>query len=209
MKRKAIVVASGPRTGSSCLAGIISLCGASVGRSQSTAKNKYNERGYFENERLTRFNVRSLDAEGAAIFKPRRVYLEDRQVDTLSRLVVDEFAGCETIVLKDPRMLLLWSAYSRALADFDVRVARLRRSRDACCRSLAAFGPARELSESERRYVWNYYDALISVFALEYPGVDVQFERIEHSAQSLCSVLGLKYNAAVKTFIDTALRHWP
>ena len=63
-----ILIASSPRSGSSCLSGLVQLHGFSLGKDVATVKDTYNEKGYFENESILNFNRSALDQIGVNVF---------------------------------------------------------------------------------------------------------------------------------------------
>ena len=113
MARKALVVMGMHRSGTSALARMLSLMGATLPRRVMPA-NAGNASGYWEPEAIVRLNDRILDAYGlrwndafAEARLPGAGELVERFGEEAARLLADEYGDSALIVLKDPRITVL------------------------------------------------------------------------------------------------------
>tara|TARA_R110002020_G_scaffold16515_17_gene58342 strand:- start:8561 stop:9265 length:705 start_codon:yes stop_codon:yes gene_type:complete len=220
---RGVLVLSPPRSGSSCVTACISFQGFSVGKTPTTVKDTYNEKGYFENQKILSFNVRvlraltgrddihrSTDLSSAAHEKIRR------HTNELKDLLRSEFtigeAEAVPFVIKDPRILLLRAIYFPLLPD--VKVICLARDRAACVSSMARMGKNNP-SRAETQYggTWDNYVDLLNGIEGVFPFMRVRFEEFiakpEKSLEEICSFLDVPFTAegrqAAIDFVDRRL----
>lgn len=126
-----VLILSAPRSGSSCLAGCVQLCGVSLG-TVTAIKDKWNAKGYFENKRLHDFNVDTLPPVffGSNSLNKKQINETLNQVDDLKRLIEREFETYEVFAIKDPRILLLEKLYLKVLSELNISVKILALHRD-------------------------------------------------------------------------------
>ncbi|MEZ5960376.1 MAG: glycoside hydrolase family 99-like domain-containing protein [Hyphomonadaceae bacterium] len=118
----AIIVAGMHRSGTSALARALALCGASLPRTLIPA-NAFNEDGHWESELIAKGNDDLLAALGSAwddalfLRKIRKARPPREAVDTIKAAIRDQFAPGHDVVIKDPRISLLYGPWRQALHD--------------------------------------------------------------------------------------------
>lgn len=107
--RVALLVLGMHRSGTSALAGALSLLGATPPRTMLPS-NDFNERGYWESAPLVQLNDRFLHSIGSAWDDIRDISLDsvsetvvDSYRDSAHRALVAEYGEAPTIIVKDPR----------------------------------------------------------------------------------------------------------
>jgi len=125
--RTAIVVVGMHRSGTSALARVFSLLGAALPRNLNPA-GLGNETGHWEPEAAVRLNDQILDlAESSVndVHGPSDAWLKSPEalafVDDLAVLIADEYGEEPLLVLKDPRVALLFPLWRAALAKLNIR----------------------------------------------------------------------------------------
>ena len=115
------------RSGTSALTRMLSLLGAGLPRNLY-AEKLGNETGHWESEPAIRLNDQILDQAGCGVndvHGPSDAWLESPAaqafVEKLTSLIVDEFGASPLIVLKDPRIALVFPLWRAALASLDIR----------------------------------------------------------------------------------------
>lgn len=123
-KPLAIVVAGMHRSGTSALARALALCGASLPRTLIPA-NAFNEDGHWESELIAEGNDDLLAELGSAwddalfLRNMRKARPPREAVDTIKAAIRDQFPPGRDIVVKDPRISLLYGPWRQALHDLD------------------------------------------------------------------------------------------
>ena len=216
---KGVLILSPPRCGSSCLSACVSFQGFSHGKSPTTVSDTYNEKGYFENANVLKFNGRVLKAIGSNVHDSRRlVAAQYREMmfyaAPLSALLADEFGGdteTDPFVIKDPRLVPLFPLYSEVLPE--AKVICLNRDADASARSME------RMNETIRRRgvsfdsVWKIYAEQLDEIAESSQVMRVRFEELLDKPQvvlaDLCDFLGVPFSDVGCTkavrFIDKKL----
>lgn len=125
--RTAIVVVGMHRSGTSALARMLSLLGASLPRNLNPA-GLGNEIGHWEPEAAVRLNDQILDLAESPVNDvqgPSSEWLQrpaaQAFIDRLKDLIVDEYGDDPLFVLKDPRISLLFPLWRAALAKLEIR----------------------------------------------------------------------------------------
>jgi len=177
MNRTVVLIASPPRSASSALSRMVHAMGFDLGVSQTTVKDRHNERGYFENSRLLKFHTKMI---GGHVFDPANRVAEipdfGRATQDLACILTEEFGESGRILIKDPRIFQIPELYCAAmhlLPDaIDLKIIHIWRSCEASAASLKKFN--RRFAASSRGVeIWRGYHMLIadafSVFADEFP----------------------------------------
>jgi hypothetical protein len=214
--RKAIIVISAPRVGSSCLAGCLNLCGASLGKSKANVRDKFNPKGYFENYEIMAFNRKILKDFGADIFSLCPSIHFDKAVEKLLHCLIKREFSRETIfVMKDPRILLLWIFYEKVLKDLSIEVffVEIRRDVKTYLKSTEKFLGLAMKNETYREALFRMYYELGDKISGAYSRVSVEFEHLVKTPvevmDRVCNEAGLTLNVkAIENFVDPRLKHW-
>lgn len=129
--RAALVIVGMHRSGTSALARMLSLLGAGLPRNLNPA-GPGNETGHWEPEAAVRLNDAILELAGTSVndvHGPDGEWLQQPAalafVDRLAALIADEYGDELLLVLKDPRIALLFPLWRAALARLDIRCAAL------------------------------------------------------------------------------------
>ena len=125
VKKTAFVVVGPHRSGTSAMARVLSIYGASL-PSDLMAPQADNPVGFWEPQSIVNFNdevLADLDTSWedpliAPMQRASRNYIEER-VDQASALLETSFEGASTIVLKDPRVSVVLPIWDKALQQSD------------------------------------------------------------------------------------------
>jgi len=206
-----ILIASSPRSGSSCLSGLVQLHGFSLGKDVATVKDTYNEKGYFENESILNFNRSVLDQIGVNVFceeKPTDSQIEKSlNFDTHLDDVFDrQFSGCFSI--KDPRIAILQDLYLKVTPSS--KVILLRRNSEDSAKSMQRM---RGFDLSKGMAVKAVYDALLDDMKDKADCLEMSFESVLSdpvaSLGAFCEWAGVELQeSAVLEFIERKLVHF-
>jgi hypothetical protein len=117
--RTAIIVSGMHRSGTSAITRVVSLLGPAL-PNQLIEGDHRNERGFWEGRAVVDMNKRVLARFGSwgngwESIDPEQLLGLTRVVERTRRLIRDEFAGADLIVLKDPRICRLLPLWTRAL----------------------------------------------------------------------------------------------
>jgi len=107
----AILVLGAPRTGTSCVAGMLAAAGARV--PGPMVRNWDNAKGHFEAAAAVRLSDRVLSLSGGSWMQAPSSVRWDAEAETERDRLMQPVDGAPTL-LKDPRMLLCWSFWSDA-----------------------------------------------------------------------------------------------
>lgn len=124
--RQAILILGMHRSGTSALSGVLALLGVSAPKTL-IAGDGWNERGYWESDRIGRFNDRVLASAGSTWndwgrFNPAwmasvtsRAFAEE-----LPSLIGEEFEDAQLLLVKDPRICRFVSFWRKGLDDLGI-----------------------------------------------------------------------------------------
>ena len=118
----ALIIAGMHRSGTSALTRALSLCGLDLPRTLMTG-NDFNQDGYWESDTIKRVNDDLLGALDSAWDDPlaSRVVREGsysrESLERIQAAVRDQFSEGRDIIIKDPRISLLFGAWREALDD--------------------------------------------------------------------------------------------
>ena len=126
-KRRALFVIGMHRSGTSALARVLNLQGATLPRTLMPAQAD-NPDGFWESLPVVQFNERLLQEACLTWDDPRPVNASwwakksenSRHVDEAKRLLRSEFSGSELFVLKDPRISRLMHVWLDACREMDI-----------------------------------------------------------------------------------------
>jgi len=205
-----ILILCSPRSGSSCLAGCVNLCGASLGKNVTQVKDKHNSKGYFENQKLLRTHQNIINNNNIPMFAsdiPTQVDSQETR-ELLCKVFENQFEGDELFAIKDPRILFMKPTYLGALSDYgaNVKVLALRRKPEHSAASIDA-GP---WAKNKGLASHSRYTQLLNEFGVE-PKLEVQFEDLisnpKGTMQKVCEFMGTQYNPEVESFVDKGMVH--
>ena len=111
--KTAVVVLGMHRSGTSTMAGLMSLLGYYSGKDVLPPSDD-NQKGVFENEQILEFNesmLKKLHINWYSTYLLPVIWYKSSQFKTerkhLTEILIDQFAGNEKILLKDPRICIL------------------------------------------------------------------------------------------------------
>ena len=176
-----VLVLSPPRSGSSCLTACISFQGFHLGKNATTVKNRFNAKGYFENQAVLTFNESVLSAVGAGIFQtgpltPRQAERTLQYKTELQALLEHQFVE-RPFLIKDPRIALLRELYFSVLPP--VRIVALRREKKAAANSIHHLTHSlscETVSPTIGEQICDNYFRIIDDICRETPSITVHFE---------------------------------
>ena len=203
-----ILIVSAPRSGSSCTTGLLHLHGFPLGDAQSLHSDEYNERGYFENEKILNFNRDVLNEIGVDVFctelpTESQVHRSLTNVERLSGLFQEEF-DVDRFLIKDPRIAILQDLYIEALPPF--KVILLERSSEDVARSMERM---RGFSVEKGLRVVSVYSALLVEMSHKVDHFRLGFENVLDQMPALCQWLGVEYKEeASRSFVEDKLVHF-
>ena len=115
------------RSGTSALAGLLNIYGASLGAGPMLSIEEENPQGYWEPERIVRLNNYLLGKLGHKIHYPEPLagdWLNKDEVKDIERklmeVLVEDFDLKKLSVIKDPRITILYPLWKRVLESLDV-----------------------------------------------------------------------------------------
>jgi hypothetical protein len=136
------------RSGSSAFTGAINKYwpeGVSFGRLVGLV-NESNPKGFFESEHILSFNhhlmlrlgVEWYDTKSLSKEVYQNVYLNSTNFARLREIFLNDFGNCDTIVIKDPRIIVLWELYTQVMKDlgWKYKIVTITRSNQEICQSL-------------------------------------------------------------------------
>jgi len=179
-------------------------------------KDKFNEKGYFENKNILKFNNSCLRKIGSSWNTPDEITHEQRDImlaeyDSLLQIITEEYDQ-DLCLIKDPRIAILWPLYRSVLDDLkiDHPMILLKRNQAA---SVLSMGRMARLSAERASSVYDGYYRLIDKMKTDCSTHEVHFERLladpKVAMKEMCSFLeipyGKKQHALVNEFIDEKL----
>ncbi len=219
----AILVLGMHRSGTSVIARMLNLCGASLGHDLIPPKQD-NERGFWENSAILALHERFLAQSGFQwhrVVTPTKDWLDApaarRFMSDLAPILDEEFGGSELFLVKDPRLSLLAPLWLAALPKAAIRpvfVIAIRHP-DEVAASLQrrdGFSPA------QSRLLWLQHLIEAERATRGHPRVFVHYEHLLEDWRTqltrIGSGLGIAwparpdvYEPAIGEFIAPSLRH--
>ena len=131
-QKTAILVLGMHRSGTSAMAGILSLNGYSVGKTLMDSLPE-NRKGFFENLSLWKFNnslLSKVNCSWYSIFRLPNKFWNDQDKYELSNIIQNEFLGKNNIVIKDPLLCFLYPLYNEVLTQLGYSIKTVIVKRD-------------------------------------------------------------------------------
>jgi len=213
--QECILILSMHRSGSSCMTGCMNICGFSLGKHASHIKNKFNLKGYFENERILSFNESVLSDIGSSWkslcpLTEQQIQKSLRYKTTLARIIEQEFEGSDMFAIKDPRMAILQRLYIEVLSEsgIKIRMLRLRRGIDAVCRSLRR---AQHIGQEHCVQLDSMYQSYIDSMVGRAPYFEVEFSSLVDdpavTVEGICDFIGISFSKReeIIDFVDRGM----
>ena len=221
--RQALIVLGMHRSGTSSLAGVLSHLGADAAKTLMKG-DSWNERGYWESDKLVSFHDRLLASAGSSwddwcALNPTWVSSSEEQIflTELPTLIEQEFGQSRFFVVKDPRMCRFVPFWIRGLREIGVTpqfIISLRNPLEVA-RSLER-RDGMPISEGLLLWLRHYLDAEYATRG--HPRGFIQYEDLlrdwKGSIAALSTALNLQFPdqssdtiAAVDAFLSRDLRH--
>lgn len=219
MKQTCILIIGMHRSGTSALTGVLSKFDVYLGH-HLMSKNKFNPKGYFENDFLCEINDQLLvemDSSWDDIF-----YLEEKiknacSFELLKSKIKKELSGHSLIAIKDPRISFLFPLYQRALKELDVEI-----------KVVIAFRNPEEVAHSlmtrdgfsleKGMLLWVHHFLFAEKFSRGFPRILVDFDQLIKEPRQVISLISEKlsidfiskyddFQTDIETFLDADLKH--
>lgn len=178
--KESIIVLGMHRSGTSVLTGLVSILGAYAG-SSLMAPTKENPKGYFENNKVYFLNEKILQENESSwddyTFSLEKISPEkiDEYVIQAKNIIQDELKYVKKIIIKDPRICLLFPIWERALNELDIKIKILLAYRSPM--EVAFSLKARDQMPVEKGLLlWSHYFFLSEFFSRNYERQVVHFD---------------------------------
>lgn len=213
--QECLLILSMHRSGSSCMTGCMNICGFSIGQNPTQGKDRFNQKGYFENQSILSFNESVLSDLGSSWSNIDP--LTDTQVqksighkDALFRLLEQEFGNDGIFVIKDPRIAILQDLYIETLVEkqIGVKILRLRRNIDAVCRSLER---AQDIGHTQCVQLDSLYQAYIDRMVRHASHFEMDFASLlddpATAVQDICEFVGVEFDKhkEIEDFVERGM----
>jgi len=217
--KESIIVLGMHRSGTSVLAGLVSILGSYAGSNlmDSTVDNP---KGYFENNKVFDLNEKILKENGASwddyYFSMEGILPEkiNEYVQLAKEVIQDELKFAKKIVIKDPRMCILFPIWEKALIELKIkiRIAFIFRNPMEVALSLKKRD---EMSVEKGLMLWSHYFFHSEYYSRSYKRLIVQysddFYALEAFIQKLADFTGHELSRSkletVKSFYSPKLKH--
>lgn len=124
--RRALIVLGMHRCGTSAISGVFHLLGFHLG-SQLISGLEENPKGFFENELINQFNnklLSSLKSNWHSTYLLQNKWYDDASLDIfrieLNQIINEQFGMEDPILIKDPRLSILWPFYADILKNLEI-----------------------------------------------------------------------------------------
>lgn len=230
--RSAILVLGMHRSGTSTVTRVLNFLGASLPESLMKPCSD-NPGGYWESERITKFNNRLLESAGSnwkndMPVSPEWFQHPDRKKDETAaeNLLTEEFGRAELFVLKDPRLCVLLPFWLKVLEQMNISASAILVARDPeeVIRSLAAragnpvFSPAAITDKNQCALLWMRYLLDSERFSRNLPRCVIDYhDFLKNSESVLARILGIasfpsqateeEILEKIDNFLDPSLQH--
>ena len=137
MKKTCIIILGMHRSGTSALAGVLSLSGIDLGKDLMEG-SKDNKKGYFENNKIVSFNVKLLNILNT-VWNDIKVLdesllkniINDKElIKEAKDIIISEFSDSSKIGIKDPRMCFLYIFWEKVLLELNFQINTIIMYRD-------------------------------------------------------------------------------
>ena len=202
-----ILVVSAPRSGSSCTTGLLHLHGFPLGKDHSAHTDKFNEKGYFENQKILDFNRKVLNDIKVDVFLTElptddQIERSLNHREELVEILSDQFSG--DFLIKDPRIAILQNLYLSTLPP--VKVILLERKSEDVAKSIQRM---RDFPLEKGIRIHGIYSKLMNMLAEKCICKKVQFENILSQMPDVCDWLGVEYREKESLeFVEDRLVHF-
>ncbi|MCK5855135.1 MAG: glycosyltransferase, partial [Sulfurovaceae bacterium] len=127
--KKCIIILGMHRSGTSLVSGLVSLQGFHLGTSKMP-EHKDNPKGFFENMKIFRFNDKILKDHNSSWDNNSFCYKDIKSENIkfykqeVKKIIEEEFANAKNILIKDPRMSLLFPLWEDVLLEmgFNIKI---------------------------------------------------------------------------------------
>jgi hypothetical protein len=209
---------SAPRSGSSCTTACFQLCGLSLGKNETTVKDLFNQKGYFENQTILNFNEKVLRSAGSSIFETQDLSSDQENKtlafkDELMSIIKAEFTS-KFFMMKDPRISILQLLYTQAFKELDivVNIAVLQRNKEHAVSSMSRMASV-PIDRGQKTYDYHY--KLIDKLTKNYQFTQFSFEQLLEKPNDViadaCKSLNIPYGFGkhkkqeISNFVDKKL----
>jgi len=222
-ERKCLIILGMHRSGTSALAGVLSLTGLNPGR-VLYKPTEYNAKGNFENVRITRINDRILTELNAAWNDTLPIPGEWWELDKInifrqeiSDLILEEIKESNSLLIKDPRLSILLPLYLEVLAELDIWPSFV-----ICVRnpfeSAASLEKRNSLPLEKSLFLWMDYELRAEYHSRNYPRILLSYRDLLDDPARVLGIIrenlrqDITVNAesiiAVSSFLDRDLKHY-
>lgn len=223
--KTAIVISGMHRSGTSSIAGVISMLGASLPEGQLMSPKGDNPRGFFESEKIKTLNDRILTASGTD-WSDWRTVNNDWQsnpnypdfLEAASRVLAEEHGNSRFILLKDPRFSKLLPFWLLALAKSGFRACHVIpvRHPDEVAVSL---GKLHAVPKNVAKLTWVRHFLDAELYSRDQPRVFVFWDDLLDSWERIAADIAEKFNISwprltdqvrteIDQFLSRELRHY-
>lgn len=222
-QRQAIVVLGMHRSGTSALARVLNILGGTVPRTLID-KDESNAAGYWESLPIGRFNDRVLEAGGSTWHDWHRFNAKwekspvvDSFIDEAVELLSQEYGNAPLILLKDPRISVLFSFWLRVFerAGISPRCVIIARHPAEVSASLAK---RNSFSAVKSRSIWLRYTLDAERFSRDIPRAFTTYDTLLQDFRALPAQLEERLNlhwprnsdrvtGEISNFLSGSLRH--
>jgi GT2 family glycosyltransferase len=219
--KESIIVLGMHRSGTSVVAGLVSILGAYTGSDLMKPSND-NPKGYFENNKFVLFNEKIFLENGGAWedynFTLREMPTEkfNKYVLLAKKIIQDELKYAKKIVIKDPRMCVLFPIWEQALNELriKIKIVFVYRSPVEVAFSLKKRDD-NDLSIQQGLMLWSHYFFLSEKYSRNHERFFVHynddFYKFDYFLQNLADFIGSKITESIAddavTFYSPKLKH--
>ena len=219
-KRKCIFVIGMHRSGTSAMAGALHQLGIPIGK-DIMAPNQYNEKGYFENNRVYVLNEQFLQLLGVnwstTYMIEKNWWKNDQLLSSLKKKLSDyidsEFAKESVFLIKDPRISVLLPIWIELMSGKGIESKFIILLRDPHSVSMSLMERDGFTFEKSER-LWADYNLKIEYFTRNYDRIFINFEDLIEDPNSILKIvqefLGMEIEDTkniVNEFLDPSLCH--
>jgi hypothetical protein len=222
--KTAIVISGMHRSGTSSVAGVISMLGASLPGGQLMSAKPDNPRGFFESEKIKTLNDRILAASGTD-WSDWRIVNNDWQknpnypdfLEAASRLLAEEHGNSRFILLKDPRFSKILPFWVLALRNSGFRACHIIpiRHPDEVAASL---GKLHAVPKTLAKLAWVRHFLDAELYSRDQPRIFVLWEDLLDSWERTAADIAEKFaitwprltdqvRTVIEQFLSRELRH--
>lgn len=208
-----VLVLSAPRSGSSFITSVIKSLNYSTGKNEAKVKNRFNERGYFENSSILRFNEKVLTSIGGHIctscdLSDHQKKLLMHYKEELKGIICYEYPS--QFVIKDPRIIILRDLYNEVFKSLNISVKTVALFREAE-KSAKSMSNMLGYSLPSTLACVNYYQNYLRNLKDSESIIKISLESITQSPEELKKItdfLGCKYDKSVTSLFEESLLHY-